>query len=134
MEEEEEELDILQLLKKQVKAQEIAIVTKRARIKNLKEAKEELNRKNIEYNELLASYQKLERMYTATKNELHIKRNHFNQKEISILFGMSISTLTNYRTRTVKNLPYHQYESNGNIYFILEEVEAWLEKEDIGRN
>ena len=95
MEEEEEELDILQLLKKRVKAQEIAIVTKRARIKDLKEAKEELNRKNIEYNELLASYQKLERMYSATKNELNIKRNHFNQKEISILFGMSISTLTN---------------------------------------
>ena len=35
MEEEEEELDILQLLKKQVKAQEIAIVTKRAQVEQL---------------------------------------------------------------------------------------------------
>ena len=130
---EEEKFSTISFLNQCIAYKNALISAKKIRIASLKEANEALSKKNKEYENLYTTFQSLANAYDALKDEIGKPRNHFAKKEFAEYCGMSERTLEEYSQRTIDPLPYHQYDTGGKIYFVLEECTAWFERNNISR-
>lgn len=69
-----------------------------------------------------------------TENDVKViqAKKHLSPKELSILYPrMSISSQATFRGRLKDKLPYHQATKRGKITYIVEEVELWMDNNNI---
>jgi hypothetical protein len=85
----------------------------------------------VKLNNLLNKQDQSEEVLQIEKNmvKLHAKKN-LTVKEFAEKYNVSKSSQTQYRSRLRDPLPYHQKVQGGNITYLVEEVERWLENQD----
>ena len=130
---EEEEFSTISFLNQCIADKNALISAKKIRIASLKEANELLSKKNQEYENLYSVFKSLANAYDELKGELGRPKNHYTKKEFAEYYSMSVRTLEEYTQRTIDPLPYHQYDTGGKIYFVLEECTSWFERNNISR-
>ena len=84
----------------------------------------------IKLNNLLNRENQSEEVLQIEKNmaKLHSKKN-LTVKDFEEKYNMSKTSQQNYRSRLYDPLPYHQKVQGGNITYVVEEVERWLENQ-----
>ncbi len=84
----------------------------------------------IKLNNLLGRENQSEEVLQIEKNmaKLHGKKN-LTVKDFEEKYNMSKTSQQNYRSRLYDPLPYHQKVQGGNITYVVEEVERWLENQ-----
>jgi SOS response regulatory protein OraA/RecX len=85
----------------------------------------------IKLNNLLDRENQNDEVLQIEKNmaKLHGKK-YLSVKEFAEKYNVSKSSQTQYRSRLRDPLPYHQKVQGGNITYLVEEVERWLENQD----